>query len=118
MKIMKVFFNRSRLGLLLCLVLLSFSAAAQNLTVRQIMAEPSIAGQRVEGEKLSPDGAKVVFLWNAEGKPRRDLYIVSTAGGTPEKILSPDQLPAPQRPAEKPDPLGYGVVIRDRKSVV
>jgi len=96
-------------------VLCFFTAVnAQSLTVRQIMAEPSIAGQRVEGEKLSPDGTKVVFLWNAEGKPRRDLYIVSTAGGTPEKILSPDQLPAPQRPAEKPDPLGYGVVIRDQ----
>lgn len=96
-------------------VLCFFTAVnAQSLTVRQIMAEPSIAGQRVEGEKLSPDGTKVVFLWNAEGKPRRDLYIVSTAGGTPEKILSPGQLPAPQRPAEKPDPLGYGVVIRDQ----
>lgn len=96
-------------------VLCFFTAVnAQSLTVRQIMAEPSIAGQRVEGEKLSPDGTKVVFLWNAEGKPRRDLYIVSTTGGTPEKILSPDQLPAPQRPAEKPDPLGYGVVIRDQ----
>ncbi|MBK9165091.1 MAG: alpha/beta fold hydrolase [Acidobacteria bacterium] len=101
--------------ILLLLAFVFFSSAnAQNLTVRQIMAEPSIAGQRVEGEKLSPDGTKVVFLWNAEGKPRRDLYIVSTAGGTPEKILSPDQLPAPQRPAEKPDPLGYGVVIRDQ----
>lgn len=96
-------------------VLCFFTAVnAQSLTVRQIMAEPSIAGQRVEGEKLSPDGTKVVFLWNAEGKPRRDLYIVSTAGGTPEKLLSPDQLPAQQRPAEKPDPLGYGVVIRDQ----
>ena len=78
------------------------------------MAEPSIAGQRVEGEKLSPDGTKVVFLWNAEGKPRRDLYIVSTAGGTPEKILSPDQLPAPVRPPERANPLNYGVEMRDQ----
>jgi Tol biopolymer transport system component len=78
-------------------LLLCLGIHAQTLTVRQIMAEPSIAGQRVSGEKLSPDGKSVIFLWNADGKPRRDLYIVSTAGGTPEKILSSDQLPAPQR---------------------
>lgn len=78
------------------------------------MAEPSIAGQRVSGEKLSPDGKKVIFLWNAEGKPRRDLYLVSTAGGTPEKILSPDQLPAPVRPPERANPLNYGVEMRDQ----
>ena len=46
----------------------------------QIMAEPSIAGMRVEGEKLSPDGLKVVFLWNAENKLPRDLYLTTTDG--------------------------------------
>jgi hypothetical protein len=58
----------------LTLFLLLFSCAlvrsAQELTVREIMAEPSIAGMRPEGEKLSPDGSKVIFLWNAEGKCR------------------------------------------------
>ncbi len=29
---------------------------SQKLTVHEIMAEPSIAGMRVEGERLSPDG--------------------------------------------------------------
>jgi dipeptidyl aminopeptidase/acylaminoacyl peptidase len=86
----------------------------QTLTVRQIMAEPSIAGQRVEGEKLSPDGNWVVYLWNAEGKPRRDLYLVSTSGGTPEKILSNSQLPAPQRTPERPNLLNYGLELRDQ----
>ena len=47
---------------LLLISLLLVGAAAQQLTVREIMAEPSIAGMRVEGEKLSPDGSKVVFL--------------------------------------------------------
>ncbi len=110
--------NNHRFVRSLFLVFLTFifgaSLSAQTLTVRQTMAEPSLAGQRVSGEKLSPDGTKVVFLWNAEGKPRRDLYLVSTSGGTPEKILSPDQLPAPQRPPERPNPLNYGVEIRDQ----
>ena len=89
------------------------TVSAQNLTVREIMAEPSIAGMRVEGEKLSPDGSKVVFLWNPEGKPPRHLYIASTSGGAPERILSPSDLPAPQRPPERENKLDYGVNLRD-----
>ena len=95
-------------------VLIYVSASyAQNLTVREIMAEPSIAGMRPENEKLSPDGTKVVFLWNAEGKMPRDLYLVSTTGGSPRKILSPSDLPPPSRPPEKENKLDYGLVLRD-----
>ncbi len=99
----------------LCLI---FAASAttilgQNLTVRQIMAEPSIAGQRVSVEKLSPDGTKVVYLWNAEGKPRRDLYLVSTSGGQAEKILSPAELPVPYRASQRENKLDYGLELRD-----
>src|SRR5215470_10319155 len=93
---------------------LSSSAYLQTLTVREIMAEPSIAGMRVEGEKLSPDGAKVVFLWNAEGKLPRDLYLVSASGATPQKILSTSDLPVPSRTPEKENKLDYGVTVRDQ----
>lgn len=74
----------------LCILVAFFFAVslqAQELSVPEIMAEPSIAGMRPEGEKLSPDGSKVVFLWNAEGKMPRDLYLVSTSGGEPKIIL-------------------------------
>ncbi len=99
----------------LCLIFAASATAlfGQNLTIRQMMAEPSIAGQRVSGEKLSPDGTKVVYLWSAEGKPRRDLYLVSTSGGTPEKILSPAELPVPFRAPERENKLNYGVETRD-----
>ena len=87
-----------------CLVL---SVSAQNLTVPQIMAEPSIAGMRVEGEKLSPDGGKVIFLWNAENKLPRDLYITSTDGrSTPQIILRLSDVPLHgrrQRPCRRFD---------------
>lgn len=99
--------------LLLSFVAFSVASFAQGLTVRDIMAEPSIAGMRAEGEKLSPDGSKVVFLWNAEGKMPRDLYLVPTNGGTPVKILSPRDLPAPTRPPEKENKLDYGLELRD-----
>jgi dipeptidyl aminopeptidase/acylaminoacyl peptidase len=92
--------------------LLVLSANAQNLTVRDIMREPSIAGMRPEGEKISPDGQKVIFLWNAEGKEPRDLYLW-TGQGEAVKILSPRDLlnqNAPQPPESK---LNYGLTVRD-----
>ena len=100
----------SRYALILCFV---SASAAQNLTVRQIMAEPSIAGMRVEGEKLSPDGSKVVYLWNAEGIMPRDIYLVSTSGGEPARLVNARDLPAPT-PAPTPEnKLTYGLTIKD-----
>ena len=93
--------------------LLVTSAAAQPYAIREIMAEPSVAGQRPDGEKLSPDGSKVIFLWSADGKPQRDLYIVPAAGGTPTILLRyADLPPRPPRP-EKENKLDYGVELRD-----
>lgn len=77
------------------------------------MAEPSIAGMRAGNEKLSPDGKKVIFLWNAEGRVPRDLYLVSTSGGEAAKILSVSDLPVPSRTPEKENKLDYGLVLRD-----
>lgn len=109
--------NRSVLCLSFCLLTLApclvLSGYAQNLTVREIMAEPSIAGQRVEGEKLSPDGTKVVFLWNAEGKPNRDLYMVSTSGGTPAILLRQSAMPVATPTPTPENKLDYGVEVRD-----
>jgi dipeptidyl aminopeptidase/acylaminoacyl peptidase len=100
--------------LIVILALLGGSVArAQNLTVREIMAEPSIAGQRVEGEKLSPDGSKVVFLWNAEGKLPRNLYLVSTSGGTSQIILRQSDLPRPSATPQPENKLNYGLELRD-----
>jgi dipeptidyl aminopeptidase/acylaminoacyl peptidase len=58
------------------------------LTVREIMAEPSIAGMRPEGEKLSPDGTLAAFLWSAQGREPRDFYVVQTSGKEQPKILA------------------------------
>ncbi|HKP68397.1 MAG TPA: hypothetical protein VJV05_03870, partial [Pyrinomonadaceae bacterium] len=105
--------TNNRVFLLFILLVLCVTLHAQTLTVRDIMAEPSLAGMRVEGEKLSPDGTKAIFLWNAEGKMPRDLYLVSTSGGSPTKLLSPSDLPPPSRPPEKENKLDYGVTVRD-----
>lgn len=105
--------NLESFFLLLFTFALCLSGHAQNLTVREIMAEPSIAGQRVEGEKLSPDGSKVVYLWNAEGKQPRDLYLVSTSGGASQIILRQSDLPRPSATPQPESKLDYGVEVRD-----
>ncbi|MCB1024067.1 MAG: S9 family peptidase [Acidobacteria bacterium] len=94
-------------------LILSACVSAQTLTVKEIMKEPSIAGNRAYGEQLSPDGKWVVFLWNKEGSSPGDLYLVSTTKGVPEKILSPSDLLTKTEETEKPDPLDYGVVVAD-----
>ncbi|HRH44773.1 MAG TPA: prolyl oligopeptidase family serine peptidase, partial [Pyrinomonadaceae bacterium] len=73
---------------------------------------PSLAGMRVEGEKLSPDGRKVVFLWNAEGKEPKDLYLWNGTGDA-VKILSPKDLLNPNQPTPPESKLNYGVTVRD-----
>jgi dipeptidyl aminopeptidase/acylaminoacyl peptidase len=107
-------FACKRLYFIFLVALFVQSGFAQQLTVREIMAEPSIAGMRVEGEKLSPDGSKVIYLWNAEGKMPRDLYLVSTSGGASQKVLSVSDLPVPSRTPEKENKLNYGLEIRDQ----
>jgi dipeptidyl aminopeptidase/acylaminoacyl peptidase len=93
---------------------LFLSVHAQTLSVRQIMAEPSIAGQRVSGEKLSPDGSRVAFFWNAEGRMPRDLYLVDTTGGEPTRILETRSLPVPSPSPTPQNKLDYGLEIRDQ----
>ncbi|MGI9036053.1 MAG: TolB family protein, partial [Pyrinomonadaceae bacterium] len=87
-------------------------AFAQNLTVREIMREPSLAGMRPESEKLAPDGTKVIFSWNAEGREPRDLYIVDSNGGTPRVLVNAEQnFEARNVPPESK--LNYGLIVRD-----
>ncbi len=92
---------------------LFLSVSAQNLTVKEIMQEPSIAGMRVESGQLSPDGKYVVYRWNAEGKEPRDLYLVSTSGGDARKILSPKDLLSDKPKEEKENKLNYGLIVED-----
>ncbi len=67
------------------------------LTVRRIMAEPSLAGMRIEGERVSPDGKLVAYLWSAGGKEPRDLYVVSTQGGAARVLVRSVDAPHDER---------------------
>ncbi len=100
-------------SLFVLVVSLAMTAFAHSLTVPQIMAEPSIAGMRVEGEKLSPDGKSVIYLWNAEGKLPRDLYLSSTDRADARIILRVRDLPPAPARTEKENKLDYGLTVRD-----
>jgi dipeptidyl aminopeptidase/acylaminoacyl peptidase len=76
------------------------SSQTSSLTVRDIMAEPSIAGMRPEGRRISPDGSAVAFLWSATGREPRDLYIAQArTGGAPRLLVRAVDEPQQTRPA-------------------
>ncbi len=86
--------------LLLIFQALSLASQTARLTVRDIMAEPSIAGMRPEGEKLSPNGEQVAYLWSASGRDPRDLYLVSIRGGEPRLLVRAVDEDKEARPAQ------------------
>jgi dipeptidyl aminopeptidase/acylaminoacyl peptidase len=91
---------------------LCLSAFPQNLSVRDIMREPSVAGMRPDSERLSPDGSRIIFSWNAEGKEPRNLYLVDSRGGEPRLLVNAEQnFEARTQPPESK--LNYGLIVRD-----
>lgn len=92
--------------------LLAFAVYAQNLTVREIMREPSMAGMRPDSERLSPDGKFVIFAWNAEGKEPRNLYIVGSDGANPRILVNGEENFEARTPAPE-SKLNYGLIVRD-----
>ncbi|HVE55940.1 MAG TPA: prolyl oligopeptidase family serine peptidase [Pyrinomonadaceae bacterium] len=95
------------------IVFLCLSAVfGQNLTVKDIMREPSPAGMRPESEKLSPDGKTVVYAWNAEGKEPRNLYIIDSDGNN-SRILVNAEANYEQRILPPASKLDYGLLVRD-----
>lgn len=92
--------------------LFALAVHAQNLTVREIMREPSVAGMRPESQRLSPDGKFVIFAWNAEGKEPRNLYITGSDGANPRILVNAEENFEARTPALE-SKLNYGLIIRD-----
>src|SRR5215213_2220272 len=89
-----------------------FPAFPQALTVKDIMREPSIAGMRPDSEKLSPDGNRVVYAWNADGREPRNLYIVDSGGSNLRILVNAEQNFEP-RGLPPESRLNYGLLVRD-----
>jgi dipeptidyl aminopeptidase/acylaminoacyl peptidase len=97
----------------LIIVFLCLSAAfGQNLTVRDIMREPHLAGMRPDSERLSPDGKYVIYSWNADGVEPRNLYIVDSGGVNTRLLVNAEQNFEPRTPPPA-SKLDYGLTVRD-----
>ena len=99
-------------GICLLTFLFCLVAGAQTLTVRDIMREPSLAGMRPDSEKLSPDGTRVVFAWNADGREPRNLYIVDADGKNLRMLVNAERNFEP-RTLPPESKLNYGLIVRD-----
>jgi dipeptidyl-peptidase-4 len=84
-------FRLSRLALPLALVLVPLAGTAQPapsdrsmptdpaqsaLTIDRLYSLPNLIGTAPTGFSWSPDGTQLAFLWNEEGYPFRDVYVV------------------------------------------
>lgn len=98
------------LSLFILSFLIILNGNAQNLTVRDIMREPSLAGMRPDSERISPDGQKVIFSWNSEGKEPRNLYIWT--GGETKILVNAEQNFELRTPPPE-SKLNYGLTVRD-----
>jgi dipeptidyl aminopeptidase/acylaminoacyl peptidase len=98
--------------LLLISIAMPMLAMGQDLTVRKMMAEPSMTGMRAESQRLAPDGEFVYFTWNPEGKNPRDLYRVPRIGGVPQKLVDAANNHE-DRSSESESKLDYGLIVRD-----
>src|SRR5689334_12430764 len=101
-----------RICLLTLTLCLAFSASAQNLTVKDIMREPQLAGMRPESEKLSPDGEWIVYAWSADGREPRNLYITDSSGINTRLLVNAEQNFEP-RALPPESRLNYGLTVRD-----
>lgn len=82
----------------------SLSGQPPDLTIERINSLPSFTGTPPTGVEWSPDGQRVAFLWNQQGWPFRDVYVVPGAGGTPVRLTDLNRThPAPE--ASDPDPV-------------
>ena len=97
-----------------CFILcLTLCVSAQNLTVREIMAEPSIAGMRVEGEKLSPDGTRSFTSGTLRAKCRATFIWFRHRAVRPEVILRNSDLPVPTRTPREGEQARLWLEVRD-----
>ena len=85
---------------ILILLLLAFSAGAQNLaplTVEKIMRDPKWIGVSPSSPFWSEDGKTLYFNWNPDKNPGDSLYSISLANRIPSKVSAERRRALPAR---------------------
>lgn len=73
-------------------------SASGALTVERVASLPSLIGTPPSSPLWSPDGARLVFLWNDQGWPYRDVWLVGRDGTGRRRLTTfqtVDPAPAP-----------------------
>ena len=85
----------STLVTLISLSSLAMAAAPSN---ERIVSLPSLTGTAPSSLTWSPDSERVAFLWNDEGMPFRDVWVVDAEGAHPKRLtrLAPKNAPKPE----------------------
>ena len=89
------------------------AAQSAGLSVERITSLPKIAGTAPSSPKWSPDGSGVAFLWNDQGLPFLDIWLVDAASGPPRRITELANVPPPSQTGE-PD---SSILVADRVGV-
>lgn len=103
------------------LALCAVPAPAQTppLTVERVASLPSLIGTAPAAPVWSPDGTRIAFLWNDQGWPLRDVWVVARDGSGRRRVTAmADTDPAPAPPADdSTEALGARAAARARGGV-
>ncbi|MCL4846546.1 MAG: prolyl oligopeptidase family serine peptidase [Acidobacteria bacterium] len=80
------------------------------LTLERVASLPSLTGTAPSQPTWSPDSRRLAFLWNDEGLPFRDVWVVDVAAGTaPTRVTRLHEAASPA--VDHPDP---NIALRQR----
>lgn len=93
--------------------------AAPRLTVERVASLPSLIGTPPAGVTWSPDGTRVAFLWNDQGWPSREVFVVARDGARLRRVTLMSEIdPAPAPPTDdSTDALAARAAARARGGV-
>ncbi len=76
----------------------AFTPSDEAPSLEQIVGLPSLTGTAPQRPVWSPDSSKVAFLWNDEGMPFLDVWVVDRDGNNLERLtaLAPERAPRPE----------------------
>ncbi len=69
-------------------LLFATALEAQELTLDRVASFPNLSGTAPSSPEWSGDGTHVAFLWNENGMPFRDLYVVAASGDRPTRVTN------------------------------
>ena len=87
-RIRQIHFLNGILGLVVLVGSNTSWGQESDLTIDRILAQPSLTGTSPVNPVWSPDSNRLAFLWNDEGMPNREIWIVNGDGNNLRQLTS------------------------------